>query len=269
MGDNLKGVIYKLTSPNNKIYIGQTIDFEQRCKKYKYGAFKGQIRLWNNCQKHKWNPIDNIEILEICSINELDKREIYWINEYNSFIDGLNLDLGGKGKRGFKHSDETKEKIRKANIGKKHSDEAKAKISEASKNMSDETKKKISDSNKGKKITDEHKKIISVSNTGRKLSKDHKLKLSKINIGNKKRLDKKHSDETKKKISFSKKGVSNTLKKIKIICITTGDIYESATDAGKILKLNQQSISRVCNKERKTYKGLNFMFYEEYLKINK
>jgi hypothetical protein len=71
----------------------------------------------------------------------------------------------------------------------------------------------------------------------------------------------------KKKISFSKKGVSNTLKKI--ICITTGDIYESATDAGKILKLNQQSISRVCNKERKTYKGLNFMFYEEYLKINK
>ena len=39
-------------------------------------------------------------------------------------------------------------------------------------------------------------------------------------------------------------------------------------DAANKLKLRQASISRVCTKNRKTYKGLIFMFYDEYLKIN-
>jgi group I intron endonuclease len=265
MEKELSGVIYKITSPNNKVYIGQTINFEQRCRKYKYQAFKGQIKLWNNCQKYLWNPINTIEIIEICRRDLLDERERYWINEYNSYIDGLNSDLGGKTRKGFKHSEETKEKLRLANTGNKHSDESKRKISEAARNMSDETKKKISDGNKGKIISDEHKKLISASNTGRKLTQEQKEKISKANIGNKKMLGKTHNDETKKKISDSKKGVSNILKKIKIICVTTGEIYESATDAGKILDIKQSNISRVCLKQRKSYKGLVFMFYDEYL----
>ena len=268
MEKELTGVIYKITSPNNKVYIGQSINFEQRCRKYKYQAFKGQIKLWNNCQKYLWNPIDNIEIIEICRRGELDEKEKYWISKYNSYIDGLNADLGGGTRKGFKHSKETKEKLKLANIGKKHSLESIKKISEAGKNMSDETKKKISHGNKGKKITAKHKKQISESNAGRKLTEEQKLKISKANINNKKRLGKEHSDVTKSKISKSKKGVSNPLKKIKIICVTTGEIYESATDAAKILKLSQQSISRVCNKDRKMYKGLVFMFYNEYLVNN-
>jgi len=269
MGKELSGVIYKITSPNNKIYIGQTINFEQRCRKYKYQAFKGQIKLWNNCQKYLWNPIDTIEIIEICKRDDLDERERYWINEYNTYVSGLNSDLGGGTRKGFKHSEETKEKLRLANTGNKHSDETKKKISEAARNMSDETKKKISDGNKGKKISIEHKNKISETNTGRKLTEEQKEKISKSNIGNKKMLGKTHNDETKKKISESKKGVSNILKKIKIICVTTGEIYESATDAAKILNIGQQSISRVCNKDRKTYKGLVFMFYDEYLQTIK
>lgn len=265
MEDELTGVIYKITSPNNKVYIGQTINFEQRCRKYKYQAFKGQIKLWNNCQKYLWNPINTIEIIEICRRDILDERERYWINEYNSYIDGLNADLGGKTRKGFKHSEQTKEKLRKANLGKKHSDETRKKMSEIGKNKSDETKKKMSESHKGKKITDEHKKLISVSNTGRKLTDEQKEKISKANIGNKKMLGKTHNDETKKKISESKKGVSNVSKKVKIICVTTGEIYDSATDAGKILGFRQSNISRVCLKQRKSYKGLVFMFYNEYL----
>jgi hypothetical protein len=269
MEDELTGVIYKITSPNNKVYIGQTINFEQRCRKYKYQAFKGQIKLWNNCQKYLWNPINTIEIIEICRRDILDERERYWINEYNSYIDGLNADLGGKTRKGFKHSKETKEKLRKANLGKKHSDETRKKISDAGKNMSTETREKISKGNKGKVISVEHRNRISESNSGRKLTAEQKLKISKSNLGNQKMLGKHHNDETKKKISESKKGVSNTSKKIKIICITTNEIYESAVDAAKLLNLNQKSISRVCRKERKMYQGLEFMYYNEYLETIK
>jgi group I intron endonuclease len=264
---NLNGVIYKITSPNNKVYIGQSINFEQRCRKYKYQAFKGQVKLWNNCQKYLWNPIDTIEIIEICRRDELDDRERFWISEFDSYNNGLNSDLGGKTRKGFKHSEETKEKLRIANTGNKHSDETKKKISEASKNMSDETKKKISDSRKGKTISDETKKKISEANTGNKLTDEQKEKISIANIGNTKRLGKTHTNETKAKIRESKIGISNPLNCKKIICINTGKIYTSQKEAAEKLEIKKpSSISRVCTKERKSYKGLVFMFYSEYEK---
>ncbi len=263
------GVIYKLTSPNGKIYIGQTINITNRHRKYKYNEFKGQTKLWNNCQKYNWNPIDTFEIIDNwVPIHDLDNREQFWIEHFDSYNTGLNSDLGGKTRRGFKHTEETKEKLRLANIGKKHTDETKKKISKASKNMSDETKKKIGDSSRGKKLTEEHRKKIGEANKGKKLTEEQKLKISEANKGNTKMLGKIHSDETKKKISESKKGIKNPKKCVKVICITTGEIFESQTDAASKLNLKQQSISRVCKKERKTYKGLIFMFYDEYLQIN-
>lgn len=35
----MNGFIYKTTSPNGKIYIGQTIDFKVRCRK----SYKGMV----------------------------------------------------------------------------------------------------------------------------------------------------------------------------------------------------------------------------------
>ena len=70
---------------------------------------------------------------------------------------------------GKHHSEETKEKISKANTGKKHSEETKIKMSESQKGhfVSDETRKLISESNKGKKhnITDEGKKRMCYGNS--------------------------------------------------------------------------------------------------------
>ncbi|TXG80802.1 MAG: hypothetical protein E6R13_07545 [Spirochaetes bacterium] len=264
-----KAVIYKITSPNNKIYIGQTIDFSQRYRKYKSNGFKGQIKLWNNCQKYNWNPIETIEIIENCLTSELNEREKYWINYFDSYENGLNADLGGNGKCGFKHSDETKNKIRLANIGRKHSEKAKQKISEASKNISNETREKMSEASKKRKHTEETKEKISKANKGMKLSDEQKLKISEANKGNKKRLGKTHSDETKNKISDSKKGNPNTKLAKKIICLNTEITYESQAEASEKLKIKQNNISRVCLKQRKSYKGLVFMFYDEFLKMNK
>jgi len=109
------GYIYKITSPNNKIYIGQTINPIQRKYQYKKKKFEGHIKLWNNCQAHNWNPSDTFEIIEECLCGDnksnLNEREIYWINFYDSFKNGLNCNEGGNGNIGYKYSVESKKKI--------------------------------------------------------------------------------------------------------------------------------------------------------------
>jgi len=86
-------------------------------------------------------------------------------------------------------SDETKEKIRKGNIGKTHTEERKAQQSKKSKGdknpmlgktQSDETKAKISDKNKGKKRTLESIEKQRIYQTGRTHSEDTKRRQSEI-----------------------------------------------------------------------------------------
>lgn len=74
--------IYKITSPNNRIYIGQSIDIERRYKSYRKYNDKNQIRLYRSIVKygflsHKW------EVIELCTKKDLNKRERYWQDYYN------------------------------------------------------------------------------------------------------------------------------------------------------------------------------------------
>lgn len=45
-------LIYKITSPSNKIYIGQTWDWIKRKSVYRRNACKGQIKLYNSLVKY-------------------------------------------------------------------------------------------------------------------------------------------------------------------------------------------------------------------------
>ncbi len=94
--------------------------------------------------------------------------------------------------KGFKHSDETKQKISKINKGRKHTEESKRKLSEF---------------HKGTHLSEETKKKISLANIGRVHSKEAILKMSLAHMGEKSYLFGKHlSEETKKRISESNKG---------------------------------------------------------------
>ncbi len=119
---NKIGYIYKLTAPNGKIYIGQTIRLKNRKSSYKNKRFKDSLKLWNSCKKYNWNPIDTFEIIEECISGEekyfLNQREIYWIKFYDSFKNGLNCTCGGKGNLGRIPSAETRKKMSEARIGK-------------------------------------------------------------------------------------------------------------------------------------------------------
>jgi len=89
--------IYKITNPKGKIYIGQTSNWNKRLRYYKTFQCKGQIKLYNSLRKY--GPEDHkFEIIEECSTDLLNEREIYWIKKYDSLgKNGMNLKEGGAG----------------------------------------------------------------------------------------------------------------------------------------------------------------------------
>jgi len=97
-----------------------------------------------------------------------------------------------------KQTEETKQKISKSNTGKKRTIQTKQKISESLKN------KLVGVNNPfyGKRHTDEFKKSVSIRKKGTVLSEETKQKISKSNTG-KKRTP--HSEETKQKMKESAK----------------------------------------------------------------
>lgn len=99
---------------------------------------------------------------------------------------------------GRKHTEESKQKMK----GKKHSEESKQIISKVHKGKpkSEETKEKLRQANLGKKASQETKQKMSLIRTGRTISKEHVEKLRQSN------LTRVISDETRKKMSQSQTG---------------------------------------------------------------
>ena len=94
-----KGIIYKITSPSGKIYVGQTIqDFNHRIRNHKCNS-SGCTALKSAIDKYKDQMKYEI-IEEDVSQEQLDEREIYWIKELNSLTpNGYNLTSGGNLKK--------------------------------------------------------------------------------------------------------------------------------------------------------------------------
>lgn len=97
---NKTGIIYKAVNKiNGKIYIGATIQkllarkkkHEEKSKKNTYG-FHGAIYKYGK-ENFLW------EIVEECLIDDIDEREIFYIEKYNSYANdgyGYNLTRGGR-----------------------------------------------------------------------------------------------------------------------------------------------------------------------------
>ena len=85
--------IYKITKKENgKSYIGQSNDIERRFKEH---TFKNKIPIDKAIQKYGKESFQ-FEILEECSLDELDEKERYWINYYNTYKGfGYNCSEGG------------------------------------------------------------------------------------------------------------------------------------------------------------------------------
>jgi group I intron endonuclease len=105
--------IYKITSPSNKIYIGQSKNVEKRIKFYKYTLAKGQPRLYNSFKKYGYEN-HTFEIIHCCEIHELFYFERYYQDLFSVELEkGLNCMINNGI---IKPYDTNKELIKRQNI---------------------------------------------------------------------------------------------------------------------------------------------------------
>lgn len=92
--------IYKIENViNNHCYIGQSINIQKRLNRHKTTAFNSNSKdyeypLYRAFRKYGLENF-SFEVLEECLPEELNEKEKYYIQEYNSFFDGYNQTLGG------------------------------------------------------------------------------------------------------------------------------------------------------------------------------
>lgn len=87
--------IYKITKKSDgKSYIGQSNDIQRRFKEHQTKGASSRIPLDVAIQKYGVNAF-TYEILEECSIEELNEKEKYWISYYDTVNNWYNCLEGG------------------------------------------------------------------------------------------------------------------------------------------------------------------------------
>ena len=114
-----KSGIYKITINDYYVYIGQSMDIKLRWKQH-----LNQLKQNKHCNKklqnvfNKYPNLIKFEIIEKCDESELDSKEMFYIERFNTFNSdhGLNLSIGGDcGSRKYKTEEDAK-----VNALKKH-----------------------------------------------------------------------------------------------------------------------------------------------------
>lgn len=115
--------IYMWTSPSGKSYIGQAKDLDSRKKlfisdpfKYNYTSISGLSRIDKARRKYPNFNEWKYTIIEYCSIDELNEKEIYYINYYDTFNNGYNCTEGGEGRSGATNNENQRKASSKAVI---------------------------------------------------------------------------------------------------------------------------------------------------------
>ena len=87
--------IYKITNLcNGKVYVGQSVDIQSRWRRHK--TCTSDYALYRAFRKYGLENFQ-FDVIEECDVDQLDERETYWINYYDSFFNGYNETLGGGG----------------------------------------------------------------------------------------------------------------------------------------------------------------------------
>lgn len=240
------GYIYLTTCLiTNKIYIGQ------HCAKSFDQRYHGSGILIKKAIK-KYGKINFKTILleEIyTNQNDLNLREQYYINKYNSTDReiGYNLDNGGTGLG--KHSLSTKQKISASEKGKIMSNESRQKIKET-------WQKKLAEDSTLKYTL---AASFGTGMLGKKQSNKQKEAVRKARLG------KKASEETKQKIKNNRQPAITASKKVwcrKVICIELNKIFDSIAEANQFFnrKPSASNIHNVINKTNTAY-GYHWKYF--------
>lgn len=264
--------IYKIQNKiNNKVYIGQAIDIEDRWRNH-----LSSLRTNTHTNTHLQNSFNCygenafiFSVIEECSIDALTQQEQFWIDYYGGVNSTKNYNQRDAGSHGA-HSEESKRKISESQKGIKKaphtiSDEGRKALSKAHIGIkpSDETRIKMSTAHKGITHTDEEKKKISDGikeyynnnpdmrkhlaelKRNRSVSQETRNKISEIS------KNRKVTEETRLKCSESlkqayKEGHGKFADKQKIITIY--NITMNQTNWSKCLNISRASIIQAYKK---------------------
>lgn len=290
------GIIYKYTSPADKVYIGQTTQEKRRRKTFlnlnkSYGGDK------IDAARAKYGPETfHYEVLYSSYFKTkeeativLDELEEYYIREYDTYTNGYNMTFGGYTNRGFKYSDEQKAIMSDSRRGRKlrprtneekayHSDVMKAKWASSEYrnlrvaiNNSQEHKLKLSNSLRGenngmygKCHTDEAKQKMS---TARMAEKNHwfgKVKSEEYRNKIKKSISKFHKENkvsTHTRWLISEKcsvAVEQYTKHNEYVCT-----FRSIIEASRILNIDASAITKCCKNTRGSAGGYKWKYVEK------
>lgn len=289
----MEGIIYKYTSPADKIYIGQTTDERRRRKTFfnlnkSYGGAKiDRARLKYKPENFKYEVLFKAEFETAHDAQvKLDELEILYIKQYDTYKNGYNMTFGGYTTTGLTFSEEQKKRMSESRKGKKHrprTDEEKLFHSKVMKekwasegyrklreriSQSEEHKQKQSESVRGpkngmygKKHTESSRKKMSASRFGEKnfwygKTKDQEYR-DRISHS-KTEYYKTHSISTETKERISRKisiPVRQLSKEGNIIAT-----FDSTTHAGKAIGVDASCIVKVCKGKRQLAGGYKWEY---------
>lgn len=180
----------------DRIYVGSAIDIKRRWYVHKYDLKNkkhSSIKLQRHYNKYGFDDLE-FEIFDLCDINYLINNEQFYINIFNPYF---NYNKIAGSQLGYKHRQETKDKMSKSRLGYKHRPETIEKLkgripANKGKHISEETRIKM----KRKIPWNKGLKDIYTEETKDKMSKKGKLRVGNNNPFYKKH----HSEETKEKI---------------------------------------------------------------------
>lgn len=232
-----KSGIYMCTcNGNGKSYIGQALDVKDRkCEHLSElrGGYHYNTYLQNSYNKYKENNF-SWTVLEYCDEYELDDREIYWIAYYNTYEDGFNANKGGKGNRGYKRTEETKQKL---------SESLKQAWS-----IADERRKEFSERMQG----DKNPMYGKTGASNPAYGQDHSGEKNGM-------YGRHHSNESKELNRQAHLGKNNKMSK-PVICIETQVLFYSQGEAGRIMHCDPTGINKCCRDVKKTCGGYHWRY---------
>jgi group I intron endonuclease len=177
---------------NDKLYIGWSNNYEKRWKQHIKAAFSVTHKDYKNIlyrsfrkytkEKSKVKDFFEFQVLE--EFNDKKKSleaEMFWIKFFKTNICkygdkyGYNMTDGGDTSIGFRHSEETKEKLRQERLGKYDGE----KNPFFGQKHTDETKQRMKDSWTEAKLSGTRKP----HNLGKKISEEQRLQMSIVRVG--------------------------------------------------------------------------------------
>lgn len=233
MRKNVRSGIYCIENlTTNKKYIGQSVDVDGRWSKHKSELNHGNHD--NDYLQKAWNKYGEenfcFSVLECCDISELDEKEIYYIDLYNTLDrdSGYNLRSGGQ------------------NSGHKVSNYVRQKQSNAAKQTYENNEEL-----RNKRKEDALRQWADPEIREKRSGKNNGM------------YGKTHSDEAKEKIRKSRLGNPRHKNDTSVLCVELNIIFKNAAEAAKEFSTYSGNILKACQGKRQTCSGYHWKFIGE------